>query len=122
MARLTINGLEFFAYHGCHELERKTGGPFKVDVLVDGDFDAAEQTDDVDQAMDYVTIMDLVEDQMLVRCNLIETVAKNIAVSIAGHFPQASRVEAIVYKMKVPLKHTSAYVSVNHTIEQNMDN
>lgn len=121
MARLSINGLEFFAFHGCHELERKTGGQFKVDVLVDGDFSAAESSDNVEHAIDYVAIMDLVESQMAVRCNLIETVAKNIAVSISGYYPQATRVEAIVYKMKVPLKHTSAYVSVNHTIERNMD-
>jgi dihydroneopterin aldolase len=119
MARLSVVGLEFFAFHGCHPLEQKTGGRFRVDIHIDGDFSEAEKTDKIESAIDYVMLMNLAEKQMSIRCNLIETVAKNIADGIADRFSSFYRIEAIVYKLKAPLKHQNSYVSVNHVIENN---
>ena len=45
MARIQVMGLSFHAFHGCHPHEQRTGGVFEVDMIVDGDFSAAQNSD-----------------------------------------------------------------------------
>jgi len=122
MARLSIKDLEFFAYHGCHPLERKTGGTFKVDILIDYDMEMAVDSDNINEAVDYVSVMEIAKQEMAKRCDLIETVAKNTAVALDVKFPFVKSIEVIVYKMKVPLSHSLSYVSANYVIDKYMDN
>ncbi|MCO4806819.1 MAG: dihydroneopterin aldolase [Flavobacteriales bacterium] len=117
MARIQVMGLSFHAFHGCHPHEQRTGGVFEVDMIVDGDFSAAQNSDDVDDAVDYVRLMEIAQEQMNVRCNLIEKVAQNIANAVSSEYVKTNRVEIIVRKMAPPLSFQLQHVSVNYVIE-----
>ena len=112
MARVSVIGQESFAFHGCHPLERKTGGKFEVDVHIDTDFTKAVATDSIAEAVDYVQIMEIINTQMSLRCNLIETVAKNIIDALWEVFGEAIRIEVFVRKLQPPIMYMVNNVSV----------
>jgi 7,8-dihydroneopterin aldolase/epimerase/oxygenase len=118
MARIKVMGLSFHAFHGCHPHEQRTGGVFEVDIIVDGDFSKARASDDVDDAVDYVRLMEIAKDQMTVRCNLIERVAQNIANAVSSVYTNTDRIEVIVRKMSPPLSFQLQHVSINCVIEK----
>lgn len=121
MARVSVIGQEVFSYHGCHPLEKSTGGRFEVDVHIDVDFTEAIQSDDVSFATDYVLVMEIVKSQMDIRSNLIETAAKNIMDALWLTFNKASRIEVCVRKLQPPVTHVINNVSVT-IVEENQRN
>ena len=118
MAKVEVRGLSFHAHHGCHPHERKSGGVFKVDLTVEGDFSASMESDDIADAVDYVALMDLCERIMKTPKNLIETVAHDIAWDVLRRFSAVNRVEVTVKKMKPPVKHDLEFVSASISLER----
>lgn len=47
MGLIQIEGMEFFAYHGCFKEERVIGTRFLVDIAIEADTEEAEVTDDL---------------------------------------------------------------------------
>ncbi len=47
MSTIALEGMEFFAYHGCFEEEKIIGTRFIVDLYIDADTSEAEKTDDL---------------------------------------------------------------------------
>lgn len=110
-------GLRFYAFHGCHPEEQHTGGRFEVDISVRKDMSAEVASDQIKDALDYVALMDLAEEQMNIRCNLIETVANNIAQQIKVQFENVGRVEVCVRKLNAPVKQEQEYVSATIVLD-----
>ncbi|NQV51537.1 MAG: dihydroneopterin aldolase [Flavobacteriales bacterium] len=106
------------AKHGCHAEERRTGGPFSVDVCVYGDFSPATLSDDIQDAVDYVGLMDLVTEIMAIPKNLIETVAADLAGAILERFQTVRKVDITIRKMKPPVKHDVDFVSCRTSLER----
>ncbi|GIV29790.1 MAG: hypothetical protein KatS3mg028_0856 [Bacteroidia bacterium] len=79
---IEVNGIVCYAYHGCLPEEKKTGGKYKVDVVVHYDFQKAAETDDLKDTVDYCKIYDIVQKEMNIPTKLIESVAYKIADSI----------------------------------------
>ena len=93
-----------------------------MDILIDYDMEMAADSDNINEAVDYVSVMEIAKQEMAKRCDLIETVAKNTAVALGVKFPFVKSIEVIVYKMKVPLSHSLSYVAANYVIDKYMDN
>lgn len=75
--RVSIEGLQFYAYHGFYDEERKKGTDFKCDVQVElKSFDSIE--DNIHDTVNYEDIYRVVSDEMGKTKRLIETVAYNI--------------------------------------------
>lgn len=117
MGKISISDLTFHAFHGCHPDELKTGGNFKVDIHINADFSRAESSDKVEDAIDYVQLMEITKRKMRLRCNLIETVAKNIANGIFERYPECTRIEVVVRKLAPPVPYELGEVSVNYVVE-----
>ena len=45
MSRIKLNGMEFYAFHGCFSEERAIGTHFRLDVSFETDTKKAQQTD-----------------------------------------------------------------------------
>lgn len=74
---VSLQGLEFKAYHGFYDEERKIGNTFIVDVNVElKTFDSSD--DNIYDTVNYEDIYTIVEEEMSKTCKLIETVAYNI--------------------------------------------
>ncbi len=75
---VALEGLEFFALHGFHPQEGKTGNRFVVDVQVYTDFEAAGKADDLSKTVDYQVVYQIVKEEMAIPSKLLETVLARI--------------------------------------------
>jgi dihydroneopterin aldolase len=111
MGLITIEGIRVFAYHGHLPEEVKLGGHFIVNVWVSADTSEVEKTDDLNDTVDYIKIIDIVKEQMAIRANMIEVPAKRIADAILPlHKVQKVKVE--VEKINPPIDANFDKISV----------
>ncbi|MBK9328053.1 MAG: dihydroneopterin aldolase [Sphingobacteriales bacterium] len=77
-AWIGLEGMEFYAYHGVYEEERKIGGKYVVDVQVYACTEGAQWRDDLNGTVNYERIYLVVEKNMQVPVQLIEHIARRI--------------------------------------------
>lgn len=111
MDELILKNLRIYAYHGCHQEERIIGGWFSVSVKVFSDMDIASQSDKLENAIDYVMLKKLIEEEMAIPSNLIEHVAGRIAKRIKELY-HAAIVEVEICKERPPFGGKGASVSI----------
>ena len=110
--RITLTGLQVRGTHGVLEQERRDGQRFLVDVTVWLDVGPAARSDQLDQALDYTRLAELVVGIVSgPPRRLIETVAAEIADTVMGRFA-VQAAEITVHKPDAPILATFADVSV----------
>ena len=112
MALIEIEDMEFYAYHGCFKAENIVGTRFKVNLKIELDTTAAEQSDKLTDTLNYQTAYLIVKEQMLQTSHLLEHVARRIIDSLKTSFPEIKQVEVKVSKMNPPLGGQIQAVSV----------
>lgn len=108
--------MEFRASHGCYELEKVVGNRFLVDVEIDAEAAEATRHDDVTKSVNYLTVYEIVREQMAIPSNILENVAKRIIDAIYARFPECLKVTAKVSKLAPPLGGKVEKVSVSMTL------
>ncbi|MEO0334143.1 MAG: dihydroneopterin aldolase [Bacteroidota bacterium] len=103
MAKILLEGLEFFAYHGYHKEERKTGNRYNVDVIVEADVMSAAIHDKLRETIDYAKLYQTVKEEMEQPAKLLEHIAHRINQRVLHQFPQVKAVEVQVSKFNPPL-------------------
>ena len=101
-----LQDMEFRANHGCYDLEQMVGNRITAYLGEVADKDAVEL------AVNYLTVYEVVREQMRVTQRTIERVAQNIIVAVKEHFPQIVEVECTVAKLAPPLGGKVGRVSV----------
>ena len=101
--RIELLGMHFRAFHGCLESERRDGGDFKVDFRCDCPIDAAADSDDLSDTIDYSRVYAVVAREMAVPSMLLEHVAGRIADGLKEEFPELEHFEVSVYKKNPPV-------------------
>ncbi len=112
---IELENMEFKAFHGCYDLEKKVGNLFRVDVTIEAEIGEAARNDSVEQTVNYLTVFELVQQQMAITSNIIENVAERIIDAVHARFPSALRVTAKVSKLAPPLGGKIERVSVTLT-------
>ena len=112
MYTIELEGLEFRAFHGCYELERQTGSHFEVSLRITTELGTVAEDDDVTQAVNYLTVYEVVREEMRRTQHTIERVAQNIIDALHSRFPQICDLECRVTKIAPPLGGKVARVSV----------
>ena len=100
---IKLENMEFFAHHGCLESERRDGNRFRVDFKYTYDSGAAELSDNLEDAIDYSKIYELIAVEMSKPSNLLENVARRTLESIRGHFPQIGSASITISKYNPPV-------------------
>ena len=90
MGLISVEGIRVFAYHGHLPEEAILGGHFIVNVWVTADTSEVETSDDLNETVDYVRIIEIVKDQMEIRADMIEVPAKRIVDAILS-FKQSAK-------------------------------
>ena len=111
MGLITVEGIRVFSHHGHLPEEAKLGGHFIVNVWVNADTLEVEKTDDLDDTIDYVKIIDIVKEQMAIRANMIEVPAKRIVDAILL-LQKVQKVQVEVEKIQPPIDATFDKISV----------
>lgn len=109
---IKIEQMEFRAPHGCYDLEKKVGGNFTVDIVMEVYANGAVEDDDVEGTVNYVEVYETVREQMAIPANIIEHVAARITNAVRERFPLVKHVEVTVAKIAPPIGGKAAKVSV----------
>ena len=113
MGQIRLNGMEFYAYHGCLREEQVTGNNFLVDIAMDCDMEKASQSDDLLDALNYAEVYELVKKEMLIRSHLLEHLCSRILDRLFESFPQLYSAEVCVAKLNPPMDGQMRSVSVS---------
>ncbi len=100
---IRLDGIYLRAFHGCYDLEQQVGNRFRVDVVIRTPLGDLPKTDDVTQAVNYLTVYEIVERTMQRTQRTVEAAAANIIEAIRAEFPQIVEIECTVAKIAPPL-------------------
>lgn len=110
---IKLQGLEFYGRHGCLPEENVLGQIFTVDLILYLDLHRAGQTDDLNDTVDYASVVQTVGEMVTGKPHkLIESVAEKIAAIILREYGQIERVIVTLHKNAAPIKTVFRDVSV----------
>ena len=103
MGVISLEGLAFFAHHGCSEEEQRVGGRYMIDIEITTNVANATIHDDINKTIDYSKVYAVVAKEMKISSQLLENIAKRIIDSVFIHFSKAQSVKVRVAKLIPPI-------------------
>ncbi|MDO9510528.1 MAG: dihydroneopterin aldolase [Bacteroidales bacterium] len=115
MGTISLDNMEFYAYHGCFDAERVIGTHFRVNLSFDADITNASESDHLSETINYQDVYLMVKEEMAQKSHLLEHIARRILVKLHGRYPQVEFADVKISKMNPPLggKMESVSVSLN---------
>ena len=117
MSTISIEQMEFYAYHGCFKEEQIIGTRFLVDLYLDTNTDKAENSDDLNDTVNYQEVYLLVKKEMEIKAKLLEHVGHRILDSVKDRFPAVTAASLKISKMNPPLGGKIKSVSLTMRVE-----
>ena len=103
MGKIILKNIRIFSYHGCLVEESKIGSNYRVDLEIETDLSKSELSDDLNDTVDYVLLNQIVVDEMAIRSNLLEHVARRIIDSSMSKIASLSFIKVAVSKLNPPI-------------------
>lgn len=100
---LTVEGMAFYAYHGCLAEETKIGTNYFVDVEIESDFSNSVNEDELQNTFDYTRIYYIVKKEMEIPSKLIEHVGGRIANALKLKLVGMKKLSVTVRKINPPV-------------------
>ncbi len=101
---IRLSGIEAIGFHGVLESERENGQTFIVDCELEVDTSQSIVTDNIDHAVDYSKVAELIAQQIQTEpVNLIEVLADRMAAEILRQFRLVKSVEITLHKPQAPI-------------------
>ena len=116
MSKITIENMEFYAYHGHFEEEQKIGTWFSLDLIMDVDTSKAELTDELEDTVDYSSVYQVVKEQMMIPSKLLENVGRRILNTIKEQFSDVKDAILKIRKMNPPIGGKMNFVCLELTM------
>ncbi|AWW29902.1 dihydroneopterin aldolase [Echinicola strongylocentroti] len=98
MGKVSLEGIEFHAFHGVFSEEKKLGNRFTVDIHVETDFKKAMLDDDLNETVDYSRIYQIAKSHMEEPVKLLEHLAHLMVQDILSAYPKLQRIDIIIKK------------------------
>jgi len=103
MSRIVLEGMRFYAFHGCFAEEQAIGTNFRVDLTFETDTSKAQQSDNIADTVSYLDVYRIVKAEMAQPSHLLEHVGDRIGESVLNTFPAIKWVHVKVVKLNPPL-------------------
>lgn len=103
MGQITLEGMEFFAYHGHFDEEQKIGNKYSINVTIDADLSAPSSTDNLKDTINYGEVYEMVKTVMSKKHRLLEHVGYEIITAIKARFINIEKVSVQVSKYNPPI-------------------
>ena len=103
MGTISLEGLEFFSYHGFYDEEQKIGNKYSVDIVVTADFSEAARRDRLSATVNYEDLYRITAHVMQQSARLLEHIAHRIIQEIRTKYPDLQSVEVSVSKFNPPI-------------------
>lgn len=117
MSLISLENLEFFAYHGHFHEEQVIGTRFLVTFQFEADTEEAEIADDLHNTINYQSVYQLIKKEMEIKSKLIENVALRILTTVCDAYPEISWAKVKVSKMNPPVGGKMDNVSITITTD-----
>lgn len=108
-----LEGMEFYAYHGCFKEEQLIGNRFIVDLEVEVETSGAEVSDRLHDTVNYQAVYQKVKEAMEHKSHLLEHLAGRILDNIREEFPGIGYMKLKVSKMNPPMGGRMKCVSIS---------
>jgi dihydroneopterin aldolase len=112
---VTVEGLQIYAYHGVLPIEQKVGNTFEVSVTLHYDALLAMNTDNINDALNYASVVADIVRVMAQPKQLLEHVAMNIIDTLNNHFKIIKRGSITIKKLNPPIAEPMQHVSFSAT-------
>ena len=112
MGTIKIKNIRVYAYHGCLIEEGKIGSDYRVDLTVKADLSKSAKSDNLSDTVDYVHLNKIVKQEMAIRSNLLEEVAKRILDRIFIELLIVNKADISVSKLNPPIGGNVAMVTI----------
>lgn len=112
MSVISVEGMEFFAYHGCIQEEQIIGTRFVIDIFLETNTDKAEKSDDLNHTVNYQEVFHLVRNEMEIRSNLLEHIGRRILNAVKSKYPEVEKARIKIAKINPPLGGRVSQVSL----------
>ncbi len=103
MGTIKVENIRTYSYHGCLEEEAKIGSDYRVDIAVKADLEKSSSTDRLSDTVDYVHLNLIAKQEMAIRSELLEHVAKRIIDRVLVEIPMVQKVKVAVSKINPPI-------------------
>lgn len=112
MSIISIEGMEFFAYHGCFAEEQIIGTKFRIDLFLEVNTSKAELSDELHDTVNYQQVFLLVKEEMKTKSKLLEHVGRRVLDKVKTQFPEVKSARIKIRKLNPPLGGKMDFVSV----------
>ena len=112
MGVIEIEGMKFYAYHGHFEAEQIIGNEFLVNIKLKTDCKKAALSDDLNDALNYQSVYDIIKREMTQNSKLLEHLANRILDALYFKFTQIKKAKLKISKINPPMGGEIEKVSV----------
>ena len=103
MSKITLENMEFHAFHGSLDFEQHLGNIFIVSLSMELNTTQPGLTDNLEHTLNYQLVYDVVKAQMQIPSKLIEHVGQRIMDAVFERFPEIKTLEIKLSKLNPPL-------------------
>jgi 7,8-dihydroneopterin aldolase/epimerase/oxygenase len=118
LQRIDIEAQREYAFHGCLKEEAIIGSEYRIDLSVWAELARSAKSDALEDTVDYVTLRQIVTEEMAHRAHLLETVCARIIQRIFQDLPTVQRAQVKVCKLNPPMEGDAQAVCVTF-LEEN---
>ena len=118
MGKIYLKNIRLYAYHGCMDEEKKIGSDYLVNMKVRADLKTSTKTDNLKDTVDYVSLYNIVKEEMGRRARLLEHVAERIVKRVLKDHPTVINVSVKVAKRNPPIGGNVEEVAVKREVKR----
>src|SRR5574344_1217775 len=102
MSTISLEGMKFYAYHGCFAEERAIGTWFECSLAIETDTSAAQRSDRIEDTLNYLEVYQKVKKTFESPCRLLESLAQRIGEELMRAYPEIESLRVKVSKLNPP--------------------
>ena len=110
--KIVLEDIKVYAFHGCMEEETKIGSDYVVNLSVKTDLGIPAESDQLEDAVDYVSLLKIVNEEMEINSKLLENVAERIVSRILQTINAVNEVKVKVAKQNPPINGNISAVNI----------
>lgn len=116
MHSIKLENIRVYAYHGCLDEEAAIGSDYRVDLEVVANLSKSAVTDDLNDTVDYVSLNQIVVDEMATRSKLLEQVAQRILNKVLTTELLVTQATVLVSKINPPIGGDVQQVTISMSV------
>ncbi len=103
MNEILIEGMQFYAFHGCFKEENAVGNKFVIDIWINTDLSKASESDRLEDTVSYLSVYQKIKHEMEITSKLLEHVAQRIINNLFTNFLSIVDIKIKITKINPPL-------------------